>query len=161
MLSPAQAHASAGTGLPVSNYSGLTASQQATLLSMARDTWKIYSVDVDPGTRLPLDNISFAGGSAAPTAYGRYTSAADIGVYLWAVVAATDLGLISRSQARARISTTLTEVLGLKRFDGFLYQWYDTTNGDVIRNPGDIDCATEITPTFDNCYFLSNVDNGW
>ena len=31
----------------------------------------------------------------------------------------------------------------LKRFDGFLYQWYDTTTGDVIRNPGDIDCSTE------------------
>ena len=49
----------------------------------------------------------------------------------------------------------------LKRFDGFLYQWYDTTTGDVIRNPGDIDCSTETTPTFDNCYFVSNVDNGW
>ena len=71
MLSPAQAHASAGTGLPVSNYSGLTASQQATLLSMARDTWKFYSVDVDPGTHLPLDNVSFAGGSAAQCAVGR------------------------------------------------------------------------------------------
>jgi hypothetical protein len=31
----------------------------------------------------------------------------------------------------------------------------------VIRNPGDIDCTTEPTPAFDNCYFLSNVDNGW
>lgn len=51
----------------VSNYSGLTASQQATLLSMARDTWKFYSLDVDPGTHLPLDNVSFTGGSAAPT----------------------------------------------------------------------------------------------
>ena len=49
----------------------------------------------------------------------------------------------------------------LKRFDGFLYQWYDTTTGDVISNPGDIDCSAETTPTFDNCYFVSNVDNGW
>ena len=31
----------------------------------------------------------------------------------------------------------------------------------MIRNPGDIDCTTETTPTFDNCYFISNVDNGW
>jgi len=42
-----------------------------------------------------------------------------------------------------------------------LFQWYDTTTGDVIRNPGDVDCTAETTPTFDNCYFLSNVDNGW
>jgi hypothetical protein len=31
----------------------------------------------------------------------------------------------------------------------------------VIRNPGDVDCTNETTPTFDNCFFLSNVDNGW
>ncbi|HEU5270679.1 MAG TPA: fibronectin type III-like domain-contianing protein [Jatrophihabitans sp.] len=31
----------------------------------------------------------------------------------------------------------------------------------MIRNPGDIDCSTEPAPTFDNCYFISNVDNGW
>jgi len=161
VLSPVPAQASGGAGRPVAGYGGLTASQQATLLSVARDTWNFYNVDVDPGTHLPLDNITFAGGSATPTAYGRYTSASNIGVYLWAVVAANDLGLISRPQARARISATLAEVQTLKRFDGFLYQWYDTTNGDVIRNPGDIDCATETTPTFDNCYFISNVDNGW
>ena len=45
--------------------------------------------------------------------------------------------------------------------DGFLYQWYDTTTGHVLRNPGDADCSTETTPAFDNCFFISNVDNGW
>ena len=82
-------------------------------------------------------------------------------MYLWAVVAAKDLGLISRPRADDLIEATLGEVQRLKRFDGFLYQWYDTTTGDVIRNPGDIDCSAETTPTFDNCYFISNVDNGW
>ena len=100
VLAPAQAVASGGAGLPVSSYSGLTAAQQATLLGMARDTWKFYGADVDPATHLPMDNLTFAGGSAAPTGYGRYTSAANIGVYLWAVVAAKDLGLISRPRAR-------------------------------------------------------------
>ena len=82
-----------------------------------------------------MDNLTFAGGSATPTAYGRYTSAANIGVYLWAVVAARDLGLISGPQARAWLEATLTEVAHLKRYNGFLYQWYDTTNGDVISEP--------------------------
>ena len=36
--------------------------------------------------------MTYAGGSATPTGYGRYTSAANIGVYLWAVVSAHDLG---------------------------------------------------------------------
>jgi hypothetical protein len=84
----------------VAGYSGPTGAQRANLLNIASDTWKFYSVDVDPATHLPMDNVTFAGGSAALTGYGRYTSAANIGVYLWAVVAASDLRLISRSQAR-------------------------------------------------------------
>jgi hypothetical protein len=43
---------------------------------------------------------------------------------------------------------------------GFLYQWYDTTNGAVLTNPGQADCVTTGS-TFDNCSFISNVDNGW
>ena len=145
----------------VARFHGLSPAQRANLLAIARDTWRFYAADVDPATHLPLDNLTYAGGSSAPTAYGRYTSAANIGVYLWAVVAAKDLGLISGSRADSLARATLNSVAGLRRDHGFLYQWYDTTTGHVIRNPGDIDCATEPTPVFDNCYFLSNVDNGW
>ena len=161
VLLPQQAQGAGGTASPVTNDGGLTSAQRAGLMSIARDTWKFYGADVDATTHLPLDNLTFAGGSATPTSYGRYTSAANIGVYLWAVVAARDLGLISRPQARTRLEATLGEVGSLKRDNGFLYQWYDTTTGDVIRNPGDIDCTSETTPTFDNCFFISNVDNGW
>jgi hypothetical protein len=75
-------------GNPVSPYGGLSSSQRASLLAIARDTWKFYGADVDQATGLPMDNITFAGGAADPTSFGRYTSAANIGVYLWAVVAA-------------------------------------------------------------------------
>jgi hypothetical protein len=161
LVLPAQARASGGTGNQVANYSGLSATQQATLMGIARDSWNFYKTDIDPATNLPMDNVTFAGGSATPTSYGRYTSAANIGVYLWAVVAANDLGLVTRPEARAMLQATLTEVGHLKRFDGFLYQWYDTTTGQVIKNPGDTtNCATE-TPQWDNCFFISNVDNGW
>src|SRR5439155_23911023 len=47
-------------------YNGLTSSQKATLRSIAADTWKFYNVDVDPNTNLPLDNVTFAGGSSTP-----------------------------------------------------------------------------------------------
>ena len=148
-------------GYPVASYNGLNPAQQANLLSIARDTWKFYSADIDPATSLPMDNLTFAGGSDTPTTYGRYTSAADIGVYLWAVVSARDLGLVSEQQAQARIEATLTEVSHLQRYDGFLYQWYDTTNGDVLSNPGQADCPAGVAPAFNNCFFVSNVDNGW
>jgi hypothetical protein len=145
----------------VAPYSGLSSAQRANLLGIARDTWKFYSADIDTATNLPMDNISYAGGSATPTAYGQYTSAADIGVYLWAVVSARDLGLISQAQADAKVTATLTEVSHLQRYDGFLYQWYDTTNGDVLINPGQGDCPAGAAPAFNNCFFVSNVDNGW
>jgi Putative glucoamylase len=165
LLVPTQTGASASPAAAgaasVANYSGLSGGERATLMGIARDTWKFYAFDVDPGTHLPMDNLTFAGGSATPTTYGRYTSAANIGVYLWAVVAARDLGLVSNAKARDLVAATLHEVAHLKRYDGFLYQWYDTTTADVIRNPGDIDCSAETTPTFDNCFFISNVDNGW
>ncbi len=134
MLLPAPASAAPTPAGSVAGYSALNAAQRTSLLAIARDTWKFYATDVDPTTHLPLDNVTFAGGSATPTGYGRYTSASNIGVYLWAVVAAKDLGLITGAQANDLVRATLTEVAQLRRFDGFLFQWYDTTTGDVIRN---------------------------
>ena len=134
--------------------SPLSAHQRSVLGGIARDTWRFYAADVDPGTHLPLDNL----GPGATR--GAYTSAANIGVYLWAVVAARDLGLISTSRAQRLAGSTLDEVARLKRFDGFLYQWYDTGNGQVLENPGQPDC-TSTTPAMDNCWFVSAVDNGW
>jgi hypothetical protein len=131
-----------------------TPAQRAVLHGIARDTWRFYAADVDPVTHLPLDNL----GPGATR--GAYTSAANVGVYLWAVVAARDLGLIDTARADALAGATLRSVAGLKRYDGFLYQWYDTANGAVLSNPGQGDC-TETTPAQDNCFFVSAVDNGW
>jgi hypothetical protein len=152
--SGAAALASAGAeGL--GSASDLSAQQRSALYGIAADTWKFFGADVDPTTHLPMDNLG------PGTVVGAYTSAADIGVYLWSVVSAHDLGLISRAQADSLITATLTTVKGMKRYDGFLYQWYDTTNGDTLLNPGQGDCPAQATPTQDNCYFVSAVDNGW
>ena len=85
----------AGPGCPVSRPDQPLSGR--TCWASPGDTWKFYQADIDPATHLPMDNLTFAGGSATPTAYGRYTSAANIGVYLWAVVSARDLGLVSRA----------------------------------------------------------------
>jgi hypothetical protein len=137
------------------NPSQLSSQQRAALLGMARDTWAFFAKDVDPTTNLPLDNIG------PGNTRGTYTSAANIGVYLWSVVSAGDLNLISRSEERRLTAATLKSVATLKSSHGFLLQWYDTSTKHAIRDPGDIDCTTETTPTQDNCYFLSAVDNGW
>jgi Putative glucoamylase/Protein of unknown function (DUF3131) len=132
----------------------LTAQQSATLQQIAADTWRFYGADLDPTTHLPLDNLG------PGSTRGQYTSAANIGVYLWAVVAAHDLGLINRGTADSMARSTLTEVSTLQRYRGMLYQWYDTNNGKVLLNPGQGDCA-ETVPSQDNCWFVSAVDNGW
>ena len=80
-------------------------------MQIARDTWRFYAADVDPNTHLPMDNFGANG-------VGTYTSAANIGVYLWAVVAARDLGLVSRPRAYSLIRATLTEVQGLEELQG-------------------------------------------
>ncbi len=134
--------------------------QNSVLYSIAADTWKFYADDVDPNTNLPMDNLTWAGGGPM-SGKGQYTSASNIGVYLWAVVAANDLNLISRSTADSLVSATLNEVATLDRYQGFLYQWYDTTNGHKIFNPNGIDCANDPPPHTDNCDFVSAVDNGW
>lgn len=132
----------------------LTSAQRADLLRIARDTWAFFRGDVDPVTQLPLDNL----GPGATR--GEYTSAANVGVYLWAVVAARDLGLITGREAGRRVNATLRSVARLPRGHGFMYQWYDTATGAVIVNPGDATCP-RVGGTNDNCSFLSAVDNGW
>jgi Putative glucoamylase/Protein of unknown function (DUF3131) len=144
----------------VANYNGLTSAQRQNLMEIAKKSWKFFAADVDPTTHLPMDNLTYAGGSKTPTSFGRYTSSANIGVYLWSVVSAQDLGLISKSKAESMARSTLKEVATLDRSHGFLYQWYDTSTGHVIVNPGAGDCPATGN-TFDNCSFLSNVDNGW
>ncbi len=130
-----------------------TPRQKSVLHGIARDTWRFYAADVDPATHLPLDNLG------PGSTRGNYTSAANVGVYLWAIVAAHDLGLISSTRANQLAAATLHEVAGLKRYDGFLYQWYDTSTGEVIENPGQP--CTDTAPKMDNCWFVSAVDNGW
>jgi hypothetical protein len=119
----AMAFAAGLPGQALANHGGtLSAHQRSVLQGIAADTWRFYGADVDPNTNLPLDNLG------SGTARGTYTSAANIGVYLWAVVAAHDLGLIDSQRADSLVTSTLDEVARLKRYDGFLYQWYDTNN---------------------------------
>jgi hypothetical protein len=150
----AGARAASAPAIPGSSGPPLSVQQRVVLQQIAADTWRFFGADVDPVTRLPLDNL----GPGAVR--GAYTSAANIGVYLWAVIAARDLGLIDSNRAQSLVAATLQEVSTLKRFDGFLYQWYDTANGNVLLNPGQPDC-TETAPSQDNCWFVSAVDNGW
>src|SRR4051794_28818907 len=140
----------AGNGGGSGNF---TPAQRRALQQIAQDTWNFYAADVDANTALPRDNIGFYG---AP-AQGNYTSPTNVGVYLWSIVAANDLHLINRHDAHALIAKTIATVERLRKWNGFLLSWYDTTNGHCITGPGGTDCETgPLTGQL-----ISTVDNGW
>ncbi len=134
---------------------GLTPEQRRVLLGMARDVWGFYgyNADIDPNTGLPRDNIGFRG---AP-AQGNYTSPTNIGVYLWSIVAADDMQLINHREAMQRLTLTIGTIERLRKWNGLLLSWYDTTNGHCITGPGGSDCENQPLTG----QFISTVDNGW
>ncbi|MFL5656011.1 MAG: glucoamylase family protein [Ktedonobacteraceae bacterium] len=132
---------------------GLSQGQQQALYAIAKQTWRFFDADTDPNTHLPMDNIGLYGAPAK----GAYTSPTNIGVYFWSVVAAQDLGIIDQNGAVQRVNATLTEVEKLSKWDGFLFSWYDTTNGHRISGPGGTDQEGQpVTGAF-----ISTVDSAW
>ena len=118
----------------------------------AEDTWRSFEKMVDPRTGLPSDNID---GHLRPRSRAEYTSPTNIGMYLWATLAARDLGLIHDREATRRMRQTLDSVELLERHDpsGQFYNWYDPATLEKITIwPAD---GSTVYP------FLSSVDNGW
>src|SRR4051812_34775608 len=74
------------------------------LLGYARDTWTSMVAMTDPATGLPADNMT---GPVTAPVRAAYTSPTNIGGYLWSAVVARDTGIISRTEAYARLSRTL------------------------------------------------------
>jgi hypothetical protein len=117
------------------------------LLEVARDTWRFFDEIVDREHQLPLDTIQL--GEEAPLAgevfVGDYTNVTNIGLYFMTLVAAYDLGFISREEAVRRSLSTIQSVekLEFHAASGFLYNYYDTTTAERTS------------------YFVSFVDSGW
>jgi hypothetical protein len=124
-----------------------------TLERYAAATWRSFVKLVEPRTGLPADNI---GGRLHPRSRAAYTSPTNIGMYLWATLAARDLGFISAEQATERMTKTLRSVERLERHEpsGQFYNWYSPRTLEKLR--------TWPEPPHNPVYpFLSSVDNGW
>ncbi|NYF09610.1 hypothetical protein HDC94_000766 [Leifsonia sp. AK011] len=122
----------------------------ATLLRYAEDTWASLDAMTDPTTGLASDNIS-----GDLSVAGEYTSPTNIGGYLWSTVIARDLGIISKKDAKRRLTTTLATLGSMERHEpsGMYYNWY---------SPSDASKLTTWPDSGDVVYpFLSTVDNGW
>jgi len=129
----------------LSNKAGLPRDREDFLWRVARDTWTGLLAYTDRENGLILDNVRIVGGLVPPLALrvGDYTNITNIGLQLMAIVAARRLGLTSDSDARAATTRILDTLATLKRYDGYFFNYYDTTS---------------LEPTSS---FLSFVDTSW
>ncbi|UFU02719.1 DUF3131 domain-containing protein [Ruania suaedae] len=129
----------------------LDRSDRAQVRQWAADTWASMDAMTAPSTGLPADNIE---GDLSPASRSGYTSPTNIGSYLWSTVVARDLGLISRADARERMSLTLETLASMENHEasGLYFNWYDEASGDLLD---EFDSGEQID------HFVSTVDNGW
>ena len=127
--------------------------ERSVLESHACATWRSFLGLVEPNSGLPADYI---GGDLRAETRAKYTSPTNIAMYLWAIVCARDLGLISEHEATERSGQVLESVSRLERHaaSGQFYNWYDAGTLDVITRWPEPPHAA-VYP------FASSVDNGW
>ncbi|MDR3271591.1 MAG: glycosyl transferase family 36 [Peptococcaceae bacterium] len=107
----------------VPKQSGLTEADQRELRLLSRRIWAYFEEYVTRNDNwLPPDNVQInpARGIA------HRTSPTNIGVALLAHLSAYDFGYLTLAQTVARIERTLQTTERLERWQGHLYNWYDT-----------------------------------
>ena len=134
-------HVRVARGLPLSD----STTGAAFLRRLARDTWRGLTAFTDREHALPVDHVRLDPTSLAPAdaRVGDYTNVTSVGLYLASIAAAHELGLEERPAAIARAAAVLDALDGLETYEGFFYNYYDTT-------------SLERTS-----HFVSFVDSGW
>ncbi|CCJ33635.1 GH36-type glycosyl hydrolase domain-containing protein [Caloramator australicus] len=107
---------------------------------IARKTWLFYEEFTDKDNNyLPIDNYQ----QSPVKKLAHRTSPTNIGFYLLSCLSARNLGYLSFSKMLEKINLTLTTVEKLKKWNGHLFNWYDTKTLEVLHP-----------------YYISTVDNG-
>ena len=118
----------------------LTLNQEKKLKSYVSDMWKFYvSTVTKKDNYLPPDNIQLF--PVESTAHR--TSPTNIGLYMLSVLSARDFELIDTSVMCQKLAATLSTVEKMEKWNGHLYNWYDTKNLNIIGSR-----------------FISTVDSG-
>ena len=123
----------------------LPADDQAFLTRLARDTWRGLDAFTDRENGLPADHVRLDDGNGGTPGgrVGDYTNITNVGLHLVAVVAASDLGLVPPAEAQANVERTLDTLARLETYEGFFFNYYDTTTLERTSN------------------FISFVDSSW
>jgi hypothetical protein len=128
----------------------LTVAEKATLLGYAKDTWRSFEELTWPNG-LPADCVCQEGKSWSRRL--THTSPTNVAAYLWSVVAAERLHLITAEDARSRLAQTLATLAGVKRSHGFFVNELDPRSGTAVTL-----FPVDLKP---RQLRLSAVDNAW
>ncbi len=113
----------------VAEGSALSASDDAALEGIARDTWRLFERCVGPEDRhLPPDNLQ----TLPHDMVAHRTSPSNIGLYLLATACARAFGWIGTQTMVSRLEATLATLDTLPRHRGHFLNWYDTTTGTPL-----------------------------
>ncbi|MCL7997188.1 protein ndvB [Brucella sp. 21LCYQ03] len=105
-------------------------SDKADLRRYARRTWRYFAeFSNEENNHLPPDNFQE---DPAPIVAQR-TSPTNIGVYVLSVVAARDFGWIGFDETLNRLSATVTTLEKMEKYQGHLYNWYETNTLTPMR----------------------------
>jgi hypothetical protein len=131
----------------------LTARQGKRLMGIARRTFAFFRADTDARTDLPFDHLDMT--SRGLRASLLFTTPTDIAMYMWAIVAAAQLHVISDTKAQALAVRELDAVQRLSTWRGFLFSDYSATTGAALVNIGGPALKRP------EGQLISTVDNGW
>ena len=115
---------------PTTKVNVLSSDERATLLQYAKDTWRGFDKLLLPSS-LPADGLRRDG--VRWTVPWMQTSPTDIAAYLWSVLAAERLHLITATEATSRLDRTLTTLAGMNRTHGFFVNELDPRTGAVLK----------------------------
>ncbi|GAB4267917.1 GH36-type glycosyl hydrolase domain-containing protein [Thermincola ferriacetica] len=104
--------------------------EKSELRRLARKTWA-YFEDLATAEEnfLPPDNFQVD----PPNGKARRTSPTNIGLLLASILAARDFGYLGTAGMLEKLNATISTVEKMEKWEGHLYNWYDTENLRVLR----------------------------
>ncbi|MBD0379503.1 GH36-type glycosyl hydrolase domain-containing protein [Paenibacillus sedimenti] len=107
----------------------LTPEEEGQLRTLAKQIWTFYEDFAGPKDHfLPPDNVQID----PPNGVAHRTSPTNIGFLLTAALAARDFGFIDTPELVERVERTIRTVERLDKWNGHLYNWYDTLSLGVL-----------------------------
>lgn len=107
----------------------LTPAEEEELRALAKQIWTFYEDFAGPGDHwLPPDNVQID----PPNGAAHRTSPTNISFLLTSALAARDFGFIDTPELMERVERTIGTVERLDKWNGHLYNWYDTISLKVL-----------------------------